>query len=484
MRELLRRAQWQARKALGDKVFLPPDPAIADELVALWRKYRDELAEFADAYVGKYRGTTEAGFEAVFGDVEGELLYILVRELKPELVYEISPNSGSSTNYLLAAVTRNGTGRIEGFEIEPSFNGVPTREVIAAHQIAMCDFSRYNLNIGDARDTVVERLAKESPDFCLIDSWHVDVFAEFYVHKLIPRVRGTLVVQDIAHFDPRPEWATEAYYLLTHLQLTGTELVPIAAYEDLLNASGARDGLTPRRAMRSNSIVLHVGQGEHAADPMPGRRYHAAWQGQVDQDDPAICDILAMWRGRAALSRRMAESLAARFADLDPCQQVMAVEVLARDGDRQTADRLLTRLDPASIGGAELPLSLARTALLLDRVDLVEAMAGKIRGAARDPGIATAYRQLLELADLLYRCGRGALARAACDAAIDGLKARRFNPRKVGLDLATFCLKHPAHFPDMRRVGLSGRSVVEVTATAGRAMLRAAAARAVRRLRA
>jgi predicted O-methyltransferase YrrM len=486
MLEMFRRAQWQARASeiFDLRVFNPANPLILEELSRLWRKYNAELVEFSEAYSLKYRNVTAAGFSAVFGDVEGELLYILVRELKPELIYEISPNSGCSTNYLLAAVTRNGNGRVEGFEIEPSFNGIPTRDAIAANQVGLCDFSKYNVNIGDARQTVLEKLESETPDFCLIDSWHEDVFAEFYVHKVLPRVRGTVLVQDIAHFDPRPEWSTEAAYLLTHLQLTGTELVSIATYEDLLNASGVRDGLIPRRPKRSNSIVIHLGENPALASKTPHDRYQAAWHGRVNEQYPAICDILSMWLGRATVRHKMADALATHFQTLDVCQQVLTLELLVRDGYSALATQLLPAIELAAVRGAELPLSLARVAGSLGIGDLTTALARTVHQAAADPSLATGYRQVLALAELEYRWNQPEQARATFNAAVEILKRGDFNASKITADLAAFCIKHPGHFTQLRELGLGGRQTLRAATVAGRAILRAAAARALKRLRA
>jgi len=485
MDSLLKHAQWYTgvNREFDRRVFRPPHPEVTNELVALWRKYKNELKEFSEAYAPKYREAVNSDFVATFGDIEGEFLYILIRELKPDLVYEISPNSGCSTNYLLAAVTRNGSGRVEGFEIEPSFNGVPTRDAIAKNQISLCDMSRYTLHIGDARKTVAEKLKTESPNFCLIDSWHEDVFAEFYVRELLPRVKGTVLVQDIAHFDPRPEWSTEAAYLLTYLQLTGTELVPIASYDDILNASGARNDLVPRRPKRSNSILLHLGQITAPSSPEPGLRYRDAWNGRADEERPAVCDILAMWYGKSPVSHRIAENLAAQFTSLDLCFQVLTLELLANSGHETLASRLLLTIDLTTLQGSQLPLFVARAAKLLGRIDIVEAMARMIHEAAVDPTIATGYRQLLELADLLYQCGRQEQARTTLNVAIACLKTGNFNVRKISVDLATFCLKHPEHFSQMQHLGLGRRQAIEAIAIAGRAMVRSAAVRAIGRLR-
>src|SRR5262245_21224264 len=127
------------------RVFEPPDAATEAWIKGLYEKYRQELIDLTEQMQGTYRTMTQAGYGAAFGDVEGEMLYLLVREFRPRLIYEISPNAGYSTNYLLAAITRNGAGRIEGFELEPQLLGRPTDQVIRSHFIASCDGSRYHL---------------------------------------------------------------------------------------------------------------------------------------------------------------------------------------------------------------------------------------------------------------------------------------------------------------------------------------------------
>jgi predicted O-methyltransferase YrrM len=486
MDELLKQARWKddVNTNFSDSVFDPPDSRIARELVALWHKYRGELEELSNIFSKKYQQMTKIGFSATFGDVEGELLYILIRELKPELVYEISPNSGCSTNYILAAVTRNGgVGRVRGFEIESSFNGMATLEAIASNQIELCDFGRYDLEIGDARKTVLDRLRRESPDFCLIDSWHEDVFAEFYVHNLFPRVKGTVLVQDVAHFDPRPEWSTEAAYLLNYLQMSGTKLVPIAAYEDFLNASGTREHLEPRRPKRSNSILLHFEQACQMVSDAPHERYQAAWSGHVHQDRPAICDILAIWYGRAMVSTKLSETLAAHFIGFDQCSQVLVIALLARNGYGQVARELLRKIDTTSLKGSELPLYLAQAASVLRMDDMLDSLVEKIHSACQDLTIATGYRQLLALSHLQYQSGRGRQAQSTFDAVIETLKRGSFNLDKVGVELAAFCLRHPTHFSRLNEIGLEKKRTIRAAGVAGRALLRSTASRVRKRFR-
>ena len=53
-----------------------------------------------------------------FSDLEGTLLYCLIRKFKPNLFFEISPDTGMSTNYILQAFSKNGAGKVVGFELD------------------------------------------------------------------------------------------------------------------------------------------------------------------------------------------------------------------------------------------------------------------------------------------------------------------------------------------------------------------------------
>jgi hypothetical protein len=59
----------------------------------LYARYRPELLTLTAALAPKREVMLKAGLGADFGDLEGELLYMLVRESTPDLVIEISPLS-------------------------------------------------------------------------------------------------------------------------------------------------------------------------------------------------------------------------------------------------------------------------------------------------------------------------------------------------------------------------------------------------------
>ncbi len=462
---------------------------------SLWRKYVPELAPLSQQMAGKFFEMTTSGFGAAFGDSEGELLYMLVRECRPSLIYEISPNSGYSTNYLLAAVTRNGFGSVEGFEIEPRFLSQPTEEVILRNLVPLCDPSRYHLNIGDARFATLERLRTETPDFLFLDSCHEDFFAEFYVKQLLPRV-PLAFVQDIVNFDPRPAPLTEAYYLLAYLQETSTRFLSLGLYDDGLNASGVRNELCPRRPIRSNSVVFSL-HGSPKSPELPGDfllqcrsdyggtisaeailsyplnaslvcpgvmrggfkfhghewvrpedRYVRVWYGEgcLDEVIPRFSDLIALRYGRGIpLSQAMMKKLVEFFERYDVYQQVLVMEILVTAGHQDVIANLIDTLSVHSIGGADLPMRIARVAFRVGLRMCMMEWVERGREAALDISLAVGYRNLLQGAALLVESGESGRARDLFRDALTHIK-RREEPtvRQANKEVLLFCLKRPS----------------------------------------
>lgn len=147
----------------------------------------------------QFHAMQRRGHGTIFGDVEGELMYLLIRETQPDIAFEISPNAGWSTNYILAALTANQKGTLHSFELLTKLKGKPIEEVIRTNQHPEWDQNRFVLHVGDARQTVP--LVPGTVDFLLIDSCHEDWFAEWYIQTVFPRVNGPAIVQDIAFVD-------------------------------------------------------------------------------------------------------------------------------------------------------------------------------------------------------------------------------------------------------------------------------------------
>ena len=220
---------------------------------ALYGKYHDELRGLAKRLRRQYHLMQAHGYLATFGDVEGEILYMLLRESHPETVFEISPNAGWSTNYILAALTANAHGVVHSFELSRTLRGRPTETIIREHQAPEWDQSRLIVHLGDARTTTTE--VPDTIDALFLDSCHEAFFARWYLDTLFPRVRGPVLIQDIAFVDGL-EPSTEAQEVWAWAKREQVALELVGAVEASMRGSSARRGLVERRGLRCNSIVL------------------------------------------------------------------------------------------------------------------------------------------------------------------------------------------------------------------------------------
>ncbi|MGW3150131.1 O-methyltransferase [Streptomyces sp. NPDC001177] len=139
--------------------------------------------EHADAAAEVYMPISVAG---------GELLYNLVRAVRPATVVEFGMSFGISTLYLAAAVRDNGAGRVVTTEL--------SKVKIAAARRTFAETGLDDLITvleGDARDSLG---GLEAPaDFVLLDGWK-DLCLPV-LRLLEPRLApGTLVVADDSSF--------------------------------------------------------------------------------------------------------------------------------------------------------------------------------------------------------------------------------------------------------------------------------------------
>ncbi|MEK7137532.1 MAG: class I SAM-dependent methyltransferase [Patescibacteria group bacterium] len=223
------------------------------DILALYRKYQAELAELSERLLPMFHAMQRCGYLTTFGDIEGEVLYMLIREQRPKLLFEISPNAGWSTNYLLGALTKNGEGTLHSFDILMHMSGRPMESVIRGNQCEKWDQKRLHVHIGDAREKVEE--VSGAIDFLLIDSCHTDWFAEWYTTKLFPRVQGMIAIQDIMFWD-RKESSSEARFIEDFLHQKRIAYTMIGMLEREVRATTLRDTFAERRGLRSNTLLL------------------------------------------------------------------------------------------------------------------------------------------------------------------------------------------------------------------------------------
>jgi predicted O-methyltransferase YrrM len=150
--------------------------------IELYRKYADDLAAVRDEQRRRL-----PGIRAQLDDVEAELTYLRLRELRPATVVEIGTFHGWSTTWLLTALRDNGSGRLMSYDVvDHVLKSVP--EDLAG--------DRWTFTQGDVRTA---RLPAEI-DYLFLDAAHSARFARWYIADLFSRLNGTPVsVHDVFH---------------------------------------------------------------------------------------------------------------------------------------------------------------------------------------------------------------------------------------------------------------------------------------------
>lgn len=159
-----------------------------EAVYALYDRFVDDLAPLTAEMTGHRQRLMDAGYSCDFSDRESELLYLLIRAMRPSTVVEISPCHGYSTNYILAALTHNGAGELHSYEIVDQVYGKPTEKVIRDNQLPWVDQARLHVHVGDATTADIP-----NPDFLFLDSAHEAWFASWYFRHLVPRAKACLV---------------------------------------------------------------------------------------------------------------------------------------------------------------------------------------------------------------------------------------------------------------------------------------------------
>ncbi len=141
-----------------------------------------------------YRGALRVAFPnrrylyPFFGDYSCELLYLLVRELRPRTLVEVSPSGGWSTSWILNGLRDNGFGKLTSCDLIDDSARVLPRDLTDG---------RWEFVRGDVFET--SRTLPEPIEFLLVDSLHTADFARWYVEHLFPRLdpQAMVVVDDI-----------------------------------------------------------------------------------------------------------------------------------------------------------------------------------------------------------------------------------------------------------------------------------------------
>ena len=182
-----------------------PEPelrALVHEFEGVAPRIYEQLAETAREAGDEFAATRAAGHSE--SSEEGKkLLYLAVRALRPRLVVETGPFNGASSTFLLHALEANGgDGRLVSFDVPDAHDalGVPIpagRE--PAWLVPQELRHRFELVLGDTRQTLRPRLERETVDLFFHDSLHTTrhMLFEFRTAWRHLRRGGVLVSDDV-----------------------------------------------------------------------------------------------------------------------------------------------------------------------------------------------------------------------------------------------------------------------------------------------
>ncbi|MHA2059361.1 MAG: class I SAM-dependent methyltransferase [Candidatus Ranarchaeia archaeon] len=123
-------------------------------------------------------------------DLVTEITYMLIREVKPKTIVEISPGIGWSSSWILQALKDNNIGHLYSFDlVDHVSKALPTT----------LTKERWTFTSGDVK-THLEKIPKNI-DYLFMDSDHSGEFAEWYIKDVFPRVRDNVPVSvdDVYH---------------------------------------------------------------------------------------------------------------------------------------------------------------------------------------------------------------------------------------------------------------------------------------------
>jgi predicted O-methyltransferase YrrM len=153
----------------------------------LYNKYGAEIAQFRP----EMRAWCEQSNSCKFCDYEVEMLYMLVRETKPQKIFEMAPNRGYSTSWMLHALIQNDdTSMLYSYDIhDDSVKFVPDKF-----------HSRWKFTKGDYAVLLqTGDLVMDQFDFLFIDALHEEEFSRNYCRNILEEHKrhAIVVIHDI-----------------------------------------------------------------------------------------------------------------------------------------------------------------------------------------------------------------------------------------------------------------------------------------------
>ncbi len=209
-----------------------------DYLLKIYKKYSNELQEITQKISLSFSKVNK-NYRATFSDFEGEILYCLIRDRKPKLFYEISPDCGYSTIYISSAFKKNKIGKIHEISLYMPQQALTSKRIhnvkdwrkkdkeiptlhldLVVHLLSILKFlfPRINIKKVNAKNLKIKRLTHTS---LLWLETSDNKFVNIYASKYSLGDRNSLSI-DIKGSNGRLKWEHNEPEILKYYDNTGT----------------------------------------------------------------------------------------------------------------------------------------------------------------------------------------------------------------------------------------------------------------------
>jgi len=192
--------------------------SLIDDVVSCYEKYEQELIEItkeADDY--RINKTTMLPYRTV------EMLYIFIREQKPNSIVEFSPHDGWSTFWMLKALEKNNKGIIHSFDLINN---------ISIHLKKYIQKGYLKFYCGDVKENLTDEIVENS-EFFYIDTEHTAEMASWYENKIFQKKKNTnnfFGVDDVFHKNITC-YNSEAEYIVNFINKEEIKFISFDKYE-------------------------------------------------------------------------------------------------------------------------------------------------------------------------------------------------------------------------------------------------------------
>ncbi|MDT7710577.1 MAG: hypothetical protein QOG20_6184 [Pseudonocardiales bacterium] len=215
----------------------------------LYRKYGSDLAAVIEQQ-REFHAANRARMTPQLDDIEAEVTYLRLRELRPDKVMELGTFHGWSTTWLLSALRDNGSGHLYSYDrIDNVIANVP----------ADLAGQRWTFTRGDVQASLDE--IPRDLGYLFVDADHGRRFGQWYLAHLFPIVpSGTTVsVHDVFHGRKARAWS-EGAEVVSWLEARDVPLFTAARKRtpevfEALNAVRAELGIEGARGTTKNPMI-------------------------------------------------------------------------------------------------------------------------------------------------------------------------------------------------------------------------------------